>query len=636
MQLASWARLAAALATALACVPASLVAQGITAVPPATYIAPPAPRATPQRPIIPTAQRAIRLAAPTPAELDAFKALNARTRSGTKNGLAIGFGRAVPPEARTISGSDLPWVALANGARAARIDVSSPGAAAVRVALSMRTTDPDVAVRFGGSATPARVFGPYPANQIAATARAEGAFWSPVLEGDTGIIEIELPASVAPDAVQLTVLRISHLAVAGAALQGIGAKSVSDIGASGGCEVDVACVQPSQALHDVANSVVQVVATEEGGRTLTCTATLVNDSIASFTPYLYAANHCVSSQAAASSLNVYWFFDAATCNSLVVPPYVLTVAGATLLGRSVDYDWELLRLRDTPPSGARFSAWRADAITPGLAGITVHHPEGDLKKVTQGTTLGYIAQPDGATFIEMLWSRGSTEPGSSGAGLFTMQSGAGYYELRGGLFQGSAACTNPGGTDQFSRLDKALPVLRQYLAPNDTNPNGETPVVEFYNRELDHYFMSASPGEINDLDTGVHPGWIRTGYRFLAYTDPALAPPGATPVCRFYLRPEVGDSHFYSGDLAECAATAARFGASWIEESTAVFWILLPDRTTGTCPAGTRPVYRFFNTMRTNHRYTAEVEERELLRVAPGWIPEGYGPDAVIMCSPER
>src|SRR5205085_709182 len=136
----------------------------------------------------------------------------------------------------------------------------------------------------------------------------------------------------------------------------------------------------------------------------------------------------------------------------------------------------------------------------------------------------------------------------------------GFYELRGGLFGGAAACSNRTGNDNFSRLDVATPLLRQYLTPNVANPNGEVVVVEFYNAALGHYFMTSDPGEINDLDTGVHIGWVRTGLRFLAYGNPALAPASATPVCRYYLTPAIGDSHFYSGDPAECAETAARFG----------------------------------------------------------------------------
>ena len=109
---------------------------------------------------------------------------------------------------------------------------------------------------------------------------------------------------------------------------------------------------------------------------------------------------------------------------------------------------------------------------------------------------------------------------------------------------------------------------------------------------------------------------------------------GANPVCRFYLRPGVGDSHFYSGDPNECAQTLARFGASWIYESPSVFHISLPDMATGACAPGTRPIWRFFNTVTTNHRYTPEVTIRDSLRIDPRWVPEGYGQDSVIMCSP--
>ena len=183
----------------------------------------------------------------------------------------------------------------------------------------------------------------------------------------------------------------------------------------------------------------------------------------------------------------------------------------------------------------------------------------------------------------------------------------------------------------YSRLDNMVPLVREHLTPGN-NPAGTVAAVEFYNAGLDHYFLSTNPVEINDLDTGVHAGWVRTGLRFNAYPS-AVA--GTSPVCRFYRAPAYGDSHFYSASPAECAATAAAHPVDWIYESPAVFYIALPDTATGACPANTRPIWRFFNTVRTNHRYTAEVKERDDMRFDPvTWIAEGYGPDAVIMCSP--
>jgi hypothetical protein len=276
---------------------------------------------------------------------------------------------------------------------------------------------------------------------------------------------------------------------------------------------------------------------------------------------------------------------------------------------------------------------------PDLAiGTTIHHPNGDLKKWSQGRALGYEFLDDGtgASFIRMRWNHGATEIGSSGSGLFTFNGAGGYYELRGGLFGGESSCNARSELDYFSRLDQALPYLRQYLTPNAASPRGVVPVVEFYNATLDHYFISTNPVEINNLDTGATRGWERTGLTFLAYSDPAQAPAGTTPVCRFYMRPEFGDSHFYSASPQECAETAARFGAAWIYESPNVFYIHLPNQVTGACPAGTRPVWRFLNTFNTNHRYTAEVLLRDVLRITPGWLAEGYGPEAVIMCAPEQ
>jgi hypothetical protein len=66
-------------------------------------------------------------------------------------------------------------------------------------------------------------------------------------------------------------------------------------------------------------------------------------------------------------------------------------------------------------------------------------------------------------FIEVRWARGTTEPGSSGGPVFTSDDGA--YSLRGGLWGGSAMCSNPDGLDYFSRFDKAYPALQSNLNP---------------------------------------------------------------------------------------------------------------------------------------------------------------------------
>ncbi|HTQ00262.1 MAG TPA: hypothetical protein VMN56_13115 [Casimicrobiaceae bacterium] len=155
-------------------------------------------------------------------------------------------------------------------------------------------------------------------------------------------------------------------------------------------------------------------------------------------------------------------------------------------------------------------------------------------------------------------------------------------------------------------------------------------VIEYYNASQDHYFMSSLAADIQALDSGQFQGWARTGRTFEAYPT---ATGNASPVCRFYIPPAQGDSHFYSASPAECQQTAAKF-PTFIEESSAVMYVDLPDQATGACPAGDVPVYRVWdNRADSNHRYMIDRNLRAQM-IAQGWIAEGYGPDQVIMCAP--
>jgi serine protease len=154
--------------------------------------------------------------------------------------------------------------------------------------------------------------------------------------------------------------------------------------------------------------------------------------------------------------------------------------------------------------------------------------------------------------------------------------------------------------------------------------------VEFYNRSQDHYFLTASAREITDLDNNVFVGWQRTGYVFNTYL---AAEPGFDPVCRFYIPPLYGDSHFYTASAVECAIAQAKY-PFFVYESPNVFYAALPNTATGVCPAGTIPIYRVWdNRVDTNHRYMTSAAVRASM-VAAGWVAEGYGPDQVIMCAP--
>ena len=154
-------------------------------------------------------------------------------------------------------------------------------------------------------------------------------------------------------------------------------------------------------------------------------------------------------------------------------------------------------------------------------------------------------------------------------------------------------------------------------------------VIEYYHAALDHYFVTTLPLEVAKLDDGILTGWTRTGYVFHAYANTAA---GTSPVCRFYIPPASGDSHFLSASPSECATTRARF-PQFIDEADSVMWITLPDVATGACPAGQVAVYRLWNQrIDSNHRYVTDPALRAQM-IARGYAPEGYG-DGVAMCAP--
>jgi hypothetical protein len=565
---------------------------------------------------------------------------SAARSSAKSRPVVIGFPRDVPATASSIDLARLDWLTMPDGGRVARIELKSPTAEALRLLLSLEAAHPDVALRFKGSARRAEAYGPYAANALVEATKRHGRFLTPVLEGETATIELHAGPGASVDGAVLTIGVVSHLVAAGESLRTLDPKRAEHIGLAASCNIDFACVTPSTvALAQAANAVGKLVMTRPSGVTVACTGTMLNDSVSSLKPYLLTANHCVAyfdtpyDDAAfiASTANVYWFFRAVACNSLQIPPYALQDGGAMLLARSDDWEWALLRMFTSPPAGVAFAAWRAEPLPPGAIGTTLHHPRGDLLMFSQGIAQGDEPTNVGSLLTGMRWSQGTTEIGSSGAGLFTFLGSGGYYEVRGSLYGGEASCGNPNGIDHYTRLDSMLPLVRQYLTPDAENPSAQAVAVEYYSPSLDQYFITIDPNEINLLDTGVLVGWERTGIRFLAYSTQQ---PGTNPVCRYYLKPELGDAHFYSADRAECERVLQQFGHAWMFEASNVFYVAMPDPVTGACPSGTKPIWRFTNTRKENHRYTPEVTIRDELRFDPIWMAEGYGPDATVMCSP--
>ena len=163
----------------------------------------------------------------------------------------------------------------------------------------------------------------------------------------------------------------------------------------------------------------------------------------------------------------------------------------------------------------------------------------------------------------------------------------------------------------------------------------ETAVVEFYNQDLDHYFMTATSSEALFVDSGTAGNWMRTGRSFPAWLSKASAPADAQPVCRFYS--SGANSHFYTASASECAGLKAleaneRAAAGpgnaairgWRYEGIA-FYVQAP--TDGACPAGTAALTRTYNKgfatgKGSNHRLVDEASLADLM-ADQSWVVEG-------------
>jgi len=397
--------------------------------------------------------KSIKLDKVTSAEKDQLRHNNSSLQT---KGLQIGIGRMVPAAtAATVNSSALNWQSLATGGQAAMLQVTSAEAVAIRVGLKVANLPKGAELRFAGSANSAEVLGPVTAQRV----MRYPVYWTPLVFGDTVTIEISVPAGASTHDVKFSVSGVSHLVSSPLKIDD---KALQEQSSSCSLELDAVCYFNQPAVQTTANAVARMEYTESTGGAYLCTGTLLN-SLTPNVPYFWGANHCISDDPTASTLNTFWFYQSSACNS--AGPnlnYVTLYDGALLLYTNSTDDGTLLRLYDNAPVGASYSAWDSTAIALNSAMIGIHHPYGDLKKYSAGNFVGYNTWNGVGSYNQVVFSSGLTEPGSSGSGLFVLNS-AGHYALRGGLKGGNTTCASPQGYDLYSRFDLAYPYISQWL-----------------------------------------------------------------------------------------------------------------------------------------------------------------------------
>jgi Trypsin-like peptidase domain/Divergent InlB B-repeat domain len=301
-----------------------------------------------------------------------------------------------------------------------------------------------------------------------ATSNLLGQYWTPFISGSEVIVAIDLPKGISPTDVRLSAPRVSHFFEAPVANVVDAVKNPEvpkAIGDSASCNVDASCHPENTAEN---NAVARMVFTNEAGRSSTCTGALVADRARTGTPYFLTANHCIDKQSEASTLQTFWFYRSSACGSgQLTATSTSRSGGAQLLFNSANTDVAFLRLNTAPPAGVAYAGWSVGVPAIGSSVVGIHHPSGDLLKTAFGNLRVYqsctssgansstfqcsTAAQSVSQFLEVRYTRGTTEGGSSGSPLFTNEGGS--LRIVGQLYGGTSSCSLLDGSNVYGRFD---------------------------------------------------------------------------------------------------------------------------------------------------------------------------------------
>jgi hypothetical protein len=356
--------------------------------------------------------------------------------------LKIGIGRQTEV---TSAGGAMYRAADGTGVRI--FAIRSPGAAGVRVRFAEFQLAPgdEVWVRSASEgnehAMPFVDRGP----------RQTGEFWSHTVEGDTAVIEYHVRSGTERP---LRVAAISHMFEKPSAAEPVAFS----------CHVDASCSSVG-----TKSAVARITFVDWWGDASVCTGTLLNNTTNDRTAYFLTANHCVADPVEAETVEAYWLYQTSSCNSgWLRNDWFRTTGGADVLATSESNDATLLRLVAATPSSVGLAGWSAAPQPVGTTVFGLHHPDGYVPPAMDSSlrrSEGSISGGSGSCLpggYQITWNSGTTEPGSSGSGLFIH--GATSTHLVGVLScgEGALSCTE---NKWYGRLSNFYPEISRFLSP---------------------------------------------------------------------------------------------------------------------------------------------------------------------------
>ena len=379
------------------------------------------------------------------------------------------------------------WTSNPDGSRTWQIIISAPGAEAISYLFEQFVLHGGSSLRiqnlYGQDVHPLLTSADVEVHQMQNAA---------LCGGTTHLLTLTEPAYTTPSELYLDRIMYNY--------RSTGYGGAEKINESDPCEVNVNCSPVGDPWQDEKRGVARIYVVE-GNQAGWCSGSLVNNTAQDCKPYFLTALHC-GVNSTASNMNQWKFFfryEAPTCTN---PTTVGTLANYFISGclRIADSgdsggnsgsDFLLVRLGNTNNENnvinnlksANFNAywngWNASP-NPTTGGASIHHPAGDIKKISTftgntistqwGTATGshwrvnWTANPNG---------HGVTEGGSSGSPLF--DGAAGY--IIGTLTGGASYCTSPNAPDKYGKMSfhwtangtVAAEQLKPWLDPANQN-----------------------------------------------------------------------------------------------------------------------------------------------------------------------
>ncbi len=218
------------------------------------------------------------------------------------------------------------------------------------------------------------------------------------------------------------------------------------LGISGSCNVNINC-DVANGTENIRDAVCRIII--EGKEI--CTGTLINNTGLDGTPFLLTAYHCINSEIKAQASVFLFNYESPYCGS-VDGDVSRSLSGSSLKSSFDSLDFALVRLNTTIPYNYRsyLAGWNRKNVAPNSS-ICIHHPLGDIKKVSidqdPAVTAKFNSSYLAAGFWNILrWEKGVTEQGSSGGPLFDQNK-----QFIGSLTGGSASCVLP-TNDYFEKF----------------------------------------------------------------------------------------------------------------------------------------------------------------------------------------